>query len=84
MQRHAPRAHTQAPHFLDANTDAPLDLSLLADEDLHDVPPTERVLFYISFRHPRAASTDNADVHGAGSIRPEVAQRHLTLGELRV
>tara|TARA_B110001452_G_scaffold42974_1_gene32908 strand:- start:1050 stop:2405 length:1356 start_codon:yes stop_codon:yes gene_type:complete len=80
---HCGGPHVEAPHFLDANPDAPLDLSLLADDDLHDVQPTERVLFYVSFRHPRAASTDNADKHGAGSIRPELAQRHLTLGELR-
>ena len=74
----------QAPHFVDANPDAPLDLSLLSDDDdLSGAEPPERVLFYVSFRHPRHASVDNANIHGAGSIRAELAQRRLTLGELR-
>jgi len=46
--------------------------------------PVERVLFYVSFRHVLAATDlSNADTHGAGSIRPELSQLKLRLGELR-
>jgi len=46
--------------------------------------PVDRVLFYISFRHVLAATDlSNADIHGAGSIRPELSSLKLRLGELR-
>ena len=47
--------------------------------------PTERVLFYVSFKHALASTAElaNADVHGAGSILPSVAQMRLLLGALR-
>mmetsp|Transcript_27746 Transcript_27746/g.55842 ORF Transcript_27746/g.55842 Transcript_27746/m.55842 type:complete len:186 (+) Transcript_27746:1813-2370(+) len=45
---------------------------------------TERVLFYVSFRHTLAAAAlSNSDMHGVGSIRPELAALELRLGELR-
>jgi len=45
----------------------------------------ERVLFYVSFKHALTteAELSNDDVHGAGSILPEVAARKLSLGVLR-
>ena len=56
------------------------------DAEAEEAPPVlelERVLFYVSFRSTTAASGMNADKHGAGSIRPELAARCLELGALR-
>lgn len=46
--------------------------------------PSERVVLVLSFRHVLAdESLNNMDMHGAGSVLPEVAAMRLTLGQLR-
>lgn len=48
------------------------------------VEPLERVVFVLSFRHTQADdSLSNADTHGAGSVRPDVAALQLSLQQLR-
>lgn len=44
----------------------------------------ERIVFVLSFRHTHADdSLSNADAHGAGSVRPDVAAMNLRLQQLR-
>ena len=58
-------------------------LGMDADAETADALP-ERVLFTLSFLHEGAAeSMSNVDKNDAGSIRPEVAARGLTLGQIR-
>ena len=46
--------------------------------------PPERVVLVLSFRHVSAdESLSNTDMHGAGSVLPEIAAMQLTLGPLR-
>jgi len=48
-------------------------------------PAAEQVHFYVSFRHAAVQrdALSNADVHGTGSILPELSVLHLQLGQLR-